>query len=391
MECRICKSETKEFLDLGCQPLANNLSHTPNDTHQRMYELRLAFCPICCTVQLVNTVSPRDMFNSKYPFFTSSSEYMVRHFGRLATLIQEEYMEHDDFIVEIGSNDGTFLKNFREYCHLGIEPSPNVAEKAKGLMGLNVTVEFFNEELTKRIYQHRGKAKVIVSTNSFPHIEDRDSVLKGIKKLLSPTGLWINEEAYLGSIIANVSYDQFYNEHIYTSSVASFRNTVQRYGLELINAEYQSVHGGSMRYFVTHQSNAIQKLSHLRNIIYVICQENLADYKMLENFAFVVKMSKEKFLNTLDHTDGDIVGYGATAKCTTILNYCGLDSSKIKRIYDTTPEKQGLFIPGTDIRVVPHENFAKDKPKNVVLFAWNHAEEIFEKEKDKNINWIIPI
>jgi len=388
MECRICKGYTREFLNLGHQPLANSLSHTPNDTHQRMYELRLAFCPVCCTVQLVNTVKPRDMFNSKYPFFTSSSEYMVRHFGRLATLIHEEYIGTDDFIVEIGSNDGTFLENFRGYNHLGVEPCSNMARKTKHL---NTTTNFFSETLAGMICDHHGEAKVIVSTNSFPHIEDRDSVLRGIKRLLAPDGVWINEEAYLGSIIANVSYDQFYNEHIYTSSVASFKNTVQRYGLELINAEYQSVHGGSMRYFVTHQSRAIQQLSHLRNIISIVCKENLVDYERLEDFAKEVLLSKARFLDILDHTDGEIVGYGATAKCVTILNCCGLDSSKIKKIYDTTPEKQGLFIPGTDIRVVSHENFTKDKPKNVVLFAWNHAKEIFEKEKDKNINWIIPI
>jgi methylation protein EvaC len=112
---------------------------------------------------------------------------------------------------------------------------------------------------------------------------------------------------------------------------------------------------------------------------------------MLKNFVIEVKVSKERFLNTLEQTDGPIVGYGATAKCTTVLNYCGIGKDTIEKIYDTTPMKQGLFIPGTDIQVVPYESFEKDNPKNVVLFAWNHAEEIFKKEKGKDINWIIPI
>ena len=104
-----------------------------------------------------------------------------------------------------------------------------------------------------------------------------------------------------------------------------------------------------------------------------------------------MRVSKERFIKNLKAVDGTVVGYGATAKSVTILNSCGLTSREISKIYDTTPEKQGLFIPGTDIRVVPYDNFEKDKPKNVVLFAWNHAEEILEKEKDKDINWILPI
>ena len=389
MKCRICGTETREFLDLGDQPIANNfLKKEQLNRDELFYQLILTFCPTCYVVQLENTIPPSSMFNDKYPFVSSSSDFMVCHFNGLADMIKKNYLDEEGFIVELGSNDGTFLRNFKSYQHLGIEPSKNVAEYTKDLF---IISKFFDDKLSKDICKAKGYADVIVSANVFPHIEDRDTVLKGIKRLLKPGGVWINEEVYLGAILLNMSYDQFYNEHIYTSSIASFRVMAQMYGLEVVNCEFQNVHGGSMRYYITHWDEAMKKGNHLKRLVCIVNKEELVNYNTLKNFGISVEQSREAFLYRLSQIDDPIVGYGATAKSSTILNYCGIGPETIGKIYDTTPEKQGKYSPGKHIPIVSYDEFHKDNPKNVVLFAWNHAKEIFEKEKGKDINWILPI
>lgn len=384
--CKTCQNETKRFLDLGMQPLANHLLiDLGHKDHEIKYPLTLSFCPVCFMVQVDHVVEPSIIFNQCYPYVTGTSSFMVDHFKEMSDLIKQIYVGEHGFVFEFGSNDGTLLSNFKNYHHLGIDPA------GCEIGGLDIEVGFFDEQKAEEVFANHGFANVIISTNAFPHIENRDSVLKGIKKLLHPDGFWINEEVYLGSVIDNGSYDQFYNEHIYTSSILSMRNTVARYGLELVRCKFQEVHGGSMRYFITHQENAMSVTDWALRLYGMISRERLWDYELLRTFARKVSLSKQKFIDTLEKVNGPVVGYGATAKSTTVLNYCNIGPDVIEKIYDTTPEKQGKFTPGMHIPIVSYDDFDKDKPKNVVLFAWNHSKEIFRKEMGKNINWIMPI
>lgn len=387
MNCRICNTTTKKFLDLGRQPIANNFLNKEQFLDEYFYNLEVFFCPECYTVQIGNCPDKERIFNKDYAFFTSTSDYMIQHFRELANIIKNNnYLSKDGFIVEIGSNDGTFLKNFRGYNHLGIEPSGNVNNVARK-RGLRCWQEFFNEDTAERIVFLRGQADVIVTTNCFPHMIDRDSVLKGIKKLLKPKGVWINEEASLSSVINLGSYDQFYNEHVFFSSVASFRNTMFLYDLNLIDVDFLSVHGGSLRCFSSHANIKGEK----EKIEYYVNMENLRSFERLQEFGEKAEFLRRKLLKYLLLKGEEIVGYGATAKSTTVLNYCKIGTNLISKIYDTTPIKQGKFSPGMHIPIVSYDTFKEDKPKNVVLFAWNHAKEIYEKEKDMKINWILPI
>ena len=386
MNCRVCSHTMKKFLDLGMQPIANNFLEEDNILNESFYRLEVFFCPFCYTVQIGNCPDKKKIFHKDYKFFTSTSNYMVKHFKKLADKIKNKYISNDGFIVEIGSNDGSFLKNFRTYNHLGIDPSGNVNKVARE-KGLTCWDAFFCEDVAEKIIECKGKADVIVTTNCFPHMVNRCSVLRGIKKLLKPDGIWINEEAYLKNIIDIVSYDQFYNEHIFYSSVNSFRKTMCLFGLSLINVMQQHVHGGSMRYYISHEGFVSPKSiidSH-------VSIENLDEFHWFEEFAEFVEESRRRFVKYILSRNKEIVGYGATAKSTTILNYCKIGTSLIRRIYDTTPDKQGKLSPGMHIPIVPYYEFERDDPKNVVLFAWNHAQEIYEKEKGSNINWILPI
>lgn len=386
MECRICNSTMKKFLDLGMQPIANNFLVVGDILDEFFYHLELFFCPECYSVQVGNCPEKEKIYHKGYTFYTSTSNYMARHFKELADDIKASVLEKDGFIVEIGSNDGTFLKNFRGYKHLGVEPSESVDSMARK-KGLRTWNDFFCEELAERIVEQKGQADVIVTTNAFPHMIDRISVLKGIKKLLSDTGVWVNEEAYLGDVVSLRSYDQFYNEHIYFSSVSSFKKNMDLFGMFLYDALPMDVHGGSMRYLVSKVPPVAKSVRAFEN------NEKLRDFEHFEKFGEAIKESRKNFLHKVFDAvgNGGVVGYAATAKSTTVLNYCKVGPRLVDRIYDTTPAKQWKLSPGMHIPVVPYDSFKKDKPKNVVLFAWNHYREIMEKEKDMDINWIIPI
>jgi len=191
----------------------------------------------------------------------------------------------------------------------------------------------------------------------------------------------------LSSIINLGSYDQFYNEHVFFSSVASFRNTMFLYDLNLLDVDYLHVHGGSLRFFSSHAD--IDGAT--ENIKYYVRTENLRNFERFQEFGEKVEFSRKRFLKDLFSVGKKVVGYGATAKSTTVLNYCKIGTNLISRIYDTTPIKQGKLSPGMHIPIVSYDTFKRDKPENVVLFAWNHAKEIYEKEKDMNKNWILTI
>jgi len=387
MNCRICNTTTKKFLDLGKQPMANNFIQSPT-MDEFFYNLEVFFCPDCFTVQIGNCPAKEDVFNDDYAFFTSTSEYMKQHFKELAHDIKSKLPLNGSFVVEIGSNDGTFLKNFKRYNHLGIEPSGNVClhAKKKGVICLH---SFFNKETADRIVDLYGKADVIVSANVFPHMVDRKSVLDGIRTLLKPDGVWINEEASLSRVINLCSYDQFYNEHIFFSSVSSFKKTMKMFDLCLSGVCRVEVHGGTTRYFTTH---AKAKNGEKHGMVEVIADgEVLDNFDVFAKFSERVKTSRKRFMHKLFSIGQKTVGYGATAKSTTVLNYCKVGTSLIDKIYDTTPIKIGKLSPGMHVPIAPYCEFERDKPENVVLFAWNHAEEIMEKEKGERINWILPI
>ncbi|MHA2344529.1 MAG: methyltransferase domain-containing protein, partial [Candidatus Hodarchaeales archaeon] len=376
--CRMCDTNLTKFLDLGDQPLANSFLYD-HQIDTITYRLEIGICSVCNLVQLIYCPNPSETFNDNYPFFTSTSRNMELHFRELCYQIENDYLHPKSFVLEIGCNDGTLLENFARFNHLGVEPSANIAEKARE-KGLDVLIQFFKESIVDSIIKFKGKADVIISTNVFPHIPDRSDVLKGIKKVLSTEGVWINEEAYLGSIVNRVSYDQFYNEHVFYSSVRSFINSVNRYDLNVFNVEFPEVHGGSVRFYVSHKYNVLMN----KKIKDILDHENLSKPEVFKDFSKLVEQSRHRFLSILHalKSKGErVVGYGATAKSTTILNYCGIDKDLIDCIYDNTPAKQGKYTPGSRIPIVSHDHFNQDKPENVVLFAWNHMKEICEKEK----------
>jgi methylation protein EvaC len=233
---------------------------------------------------------------------------------------------------------------------------------------------------------HIPKADVVVSCNTFAHIAKRSDVLRGIYRILDTNGVWIDEEPYLGEVVRQLAYDQFYNEHIYYSSVASMAKMLDRHDLEIKDVEFVWTHGGSVRYVVGHKTpGGSAKVREL------IAQEGLDRLEVFMDFADEVKRFTDRFVGRVRSLRGDVAGYAASAKSTTVLNYCQLGPDDVECLYDNTIVKQGKLSPGMHVPVVDAGGFRRDKPKHTIMFAWNHAKEIMAKESSVPTEWMFPV
>ena len=389
--CRICKELTLPVVDFGSMPIANSFKKLPEESSFR-FNLKTSFCPFCTLFQLDEVPDPNQMFNSDYPFFSGLSNGMQEHFKKFASEFQN-YLSNNSVIVEIGSNDGTLLKHFLKDNRriIGVDPSASAAKKAQEI-GVHSIIDFFSMTVAERIENEFGKADLVLAANVICHIPQLSSIFEPLKNLLSTRGVFVFEEPYLLDMLDNVSFDQIYDEHVYIFSIESIDKIAQRFGLELIDAIPQWTHGGSMRYVLAHKGVYNSKPPRL-----LVERElsRLSDYsKAMENFAqdIVEKTEKLKTLIVSLKSQGKkISGYAATSKSTTILNYAGLSTTEIDYIVDVTPEKIGRITPGSNIPIVDREYALSNPPDYLLLFAWNHREEVLNREKDfsnKGTKWI---
>ncbi len=394
MKCKLTNKIIKPFMSFGKMPLANGFLNENDFKTEYFYEMEVGFSEDISLFQLNEHPMPEKMFNEKYPFYTGSSNYMKKHFNEYANWIKKEFLKPNSKLIEIGSNDGTFLSNFKntDIEYIGFEPSKNVADVAIK-NDIKTQNKFFNLHNTNDLKKFIGTTDIICASNVICHIPDLKELVLTVDKLLNKKGLFIFEEPYLGSMFEKISYDQIYDEHIYMFSLNSIKKIFKIYNFELIDVLPQPTHGGSMRYVIAR----LGEYSISKNVIEGLIKEK---EKMLDNLESCLKFKKnceeskgrinEKLLKY--KKDGKkICGYAATSKSTTILNYCNIDNNTIDFICDTTKDKIGKFSPGTHIPIVSISHFHKNLPDVAYLFAWNHREEIFEKEKDfvtKGGKWI---
>lgn len=373
-------------MSFGKMPIANGFLAHEQFQDEYFYEMEVAFCPKCCMFQLINQPDREQMFNENYAFFSGTSKFMELHFREFADRVVDRYLVNveDPLVVEIGSNDGIMLKNFAEkgIRHLGVEPSANVAEVAIK-RGINTVVEFFDEALAESIIREHGQADAFIGANVMCHIPYLRSIVAGIKTLLKPGGVGIFEDPYLGDMISKTTYDQIYDEHTFIFSVHSIRYLFDPYDMEVIDLEHQETHGGSMRYVIAHKGARPVSENVYRQLM-IEEEQGLNDPKTFGGFRKNCEISRAQLLELLDnvkHQGHRIVGYAATSKSTTIINYCGITTEHLDYISDTTPIKQGKYSPGAHIPVRSYEEFLSDYPDYALLFAYNHFDEIMEKEK----------
>jgi methylation protein EvaC len=382
--CLSCSFPIEPFIDFGNMPLGNGFLLPEQFVDEYFFPMLVGFCQACGMVQLLDQPDRERMFHENYAFFSGTSSYMARHFKAFAGHVTADYLAGPNpFVVEMGSNDGIMLQHFAAtgIRHLGIEPSRNVARVAID-RGIETITEFFCADLARRIVAERGQADAFLAANVMCHIPYIHSIVEGIDILLKPDGVVLFEDPYLGEVIEKTSYDQIYDEHTFLFSVASVSHLFARYGMEIIDVEPQTTHGGSMRYVIARRGArpVSSNVAAQRDRESFLCLHLPATY---DRFRRNCEHSREQLMTLLRalKTEGRrVVGYGATSKSTTIINYCGITPDLLEFISDTTPIKQGKFSPGGHIPIRPYEEFVGHYPDYALLFAWNHATEIMEKE-----------
>jgi len=390
----VCTDSFNPFVDFGNMPIANAFSTKEELLNEYTFSMRVGFCENCNMVQLLEQPDREQMFHENYAFFSSTSNYMISHFHSFAnSVIKLQNLNEKSFVLEVGCNDGIMLQNFlsNNIPCLGIEPSKNVANVAME-KGIDVVTKFFDQPLAENIAKLHQKADAILSANVMCHIPYIHSIYDGVKTLLKEDGVFVFEDPYLGEIIEKTSFDQIYDEHVFLFSALSVSYLANIHGLELVNVEPQITHGGSMRYTIAHKG--VKKVS--LNVIRLIEQERKIGLDKIHaymNFTNKLDKIKEDLISLLKKLKSDgkkVVAYGATSKSTTVTNYFGITPDLVECIYDTTPIKQNKYSPGAHIPVLPYSQFRESNPDYVLLFAWNHAEEIMKKESDYmgNRYWI---
>ena len=374
----------KNFLNLGRQPIANSfLSSISKKTlkSEYFYNLSISFDTKNFLVSVRRPVNPKIQYTDKYAHRASESQTMRRAFKETASILQKKFKPK--IIMEIGSNDGVFLKNFPKRKVIAVEPCKNLAELTK--KSFKTYPNFWNKELSKKILKKYSKIDLIFSANTISHIPDLRETFQGIFNIISDRGVFVIEDPSLSSVIKINSYDQFYDEHVYVFSALAMKNIVGKYNLRLFDAEKISTHGGSLRYYICKYNSKYKKTKRLAKILVNEKNIGLNNFKTFKKFAKKVKNSKKKLvslLKKLKSKNKKIISYGATYKSTTVFNYCKIDTNYFHYVTDTTNNKQGKFTPGTHIPIVSPEIGFNDSVDYAFLGAWNFKKEILNKEKN---------
>ena len=373
----------KVFLNLGKQPLANSfLSNIKKITlkNEFFYNLKICFNTKNCLVSIKKPVNPKKQYTNKYAHRASESKTMREAFKNTARKLFKRFKPKQ--IMEIGSNDGVFIKNFDKKKVIAVEPCKNLAQLTKKMF--KTYPDFWNLKLSKKIIsKEKKKIDLIFSANTISHIPNLRETFVGINKILSENGVLVIEDPSLLKVLVNNSYDQFYDEHVYVFSTLAIQKIVQSYGLRLFDIEEVSTHGGSNRYYICKTNGKYNTTVRLNKIIKKEKSYGINKLNSYKKFAKRVIESKKKLKNLLiflNKQKKSIISYGATYKSTTVFNFCKINSNLIKYVTDTTLNKQGKYTPGTHIKIISPEKGMNKKVDYAFLGAWNFKKEIFAKE-----------
>ena len=385
-------------MDLGTQPLANNLLR-PEDLSKAepKFPLRLAVCESCWLLQILDLVPPVQLF-TEYLYFSSFSDLMLRHAQAAAEhYIGEFGLNRRSLVVEIASNDGYLLKNFRSAgvpC-LGIEPAANIAKVAREA-GIETLVEFFGADLAGRLAAGGRKADLILGNNVFAHAPNTNDFVAGLRTLLKPGGRIVLEFPYAADFIEKGEFDTIYHEHVFYFSLTALAPLFQRHDLSIFAAERLKIHGGSLRLFagITGEHGEQPSVAALLREERQKGLATLAYYQGFANRVLGLRDGLRALLHDLKAQGKSVAAYGASAKGSTLLNFFGLGTEMIDFVADRSTYKQGRLTPGTHLPIVPPEKLAEARPDYTLLLTWNFAEEIMAQQKayrERGGKFIVPI
>lgn len=382
--CRVCEgTDLVKVLDLGSTPPANAyLKEEDLRKPEKSFPLALYYCRTCSLAQLLDVVDPSILFKD-YHFLTGASAPSIAHFKKYAEeVIKPLITSKDDLVIDIGGNDGVLLSFVKDYARvLNVDPADNLAPISEE-KGVPFYSAFFTSEIADNLIAKYGTAKVVVANNVFAHTDPLRDVFKGVAKLIGEDGVFIFEVHWQKHLLEEGAFDQIYHEHLCFHSLHALKHLAESVGMTIYDVEIVPMQGQSLRVFASKHKVPTE------NVARILKEEEMAgltDERAHRAFAEKVEENKKKLLVLLAELKAagkKIVGYGAPAKSTTLLNYYGVGPETLEYLTDTTPLKQGLYSPGTHIPIVSPERLQSDRPDYILLFAWNFKDYILEKEKD---------
>lgn len=383
-KCRFCANPLRiSVADLGMSPVSNdNIKPERLSSMEPFYPLHAYVCEQCWLVQLEQFQAADDIFNDEYAYFSSFSKSWLEHARQYSLKVIDRFgLNQDSQVVEIASNDGYLLKNFKEkgIKILGVEPCVNVAEAAEKI-GIPSLKKFFGVKTAEQMVGDGYQADLLVGNNVLAHVPDLNDFVKGLKILLSPQGVITMEFPHLKKLIEFNHFDTIYHEHFSYFSLLTAERVFAEFGLTIFDVEEIPTHGGSLRIYARHDSDTSKPVH--ENVNVMRDQEvnaGLKDVSVYMRFAEQVRETKRKLLSFLIETKRrgkTIVGYGAPAKGNTLLNYCGIRNDFIDYTVDLSPHKQGLFLPGTHLPIFSPQKIKETKPDYVLILPWNLKDEI---------------
>lgn len=395
----LCDQALIPILALGQLPLANALvAEAKLSCPEPRFPLTLAFCEPLALVQLVERVPPEDLFR-EYPYFTSVAAGAVLHAKAIVDrMVRARNLTPESLVIEIASNDGYLLQHYKghDIPVLGIEPATNVARVAEVERGIPTLVAFFDEALGARLASEGRSAAVIHANNVLAHVPDPIGFLRGVALLLAGQGIAVIEVPYVKDMLDQVAFDTIYHEHIFYYSFTSVSRICARSGLCIVDVERLAVHGGSLRIFLSRAGEAVASEA----VAALLAEEagwGVQEWSAYATFAEQVEALRIELRKTLigaKQAGQAIAAYGASAKGTTLLNYCGIDGSLVDFVVDKSPHKQGLYTPGTHLPILRTEALMDRRADLVLLLAWNLADEILQQESEYRRSggkFIIPV
>lgn len=400
LTCRMCQSKNLyKFLDLGFTPPADQFRRKDQLKEPEIYyPLEVYMCDECGLAQLGHVVSPEVLYRNDYPYESSTTKTGRVHWAAFAQRVVERFnLDSNDLVVDIGSNVGVLLEEFRNQGARiqGVDPAANIVMIAKE-RGIETICDFFNAETAQRILDEKGPASVLTATNVFAHVDDLDALMNNILMLLREDGVFIFEAPYFVNLIKKIEYDTIYHEHLSYFSVKPLLSFFNKFNLEVFDIDLVDIHGGSFRVYVGKKSR--------RPVAPVVGQllreeeeMRLYSHDVLDNFAELVRKNRHDLvwlLQSLRHEGKTVAGVSAPAKGMTLLNYCRIDNELLHVVTEKSTLKIGRFTPGTHIPIVADAYLLDNPPDYALLLAWNFADEIMknlDEFRKKGGKFIIPI